>query len=139
MLTSVKLTVLFNDPFWIGVFEIEDKNLYMVSKATFGCEPNDTEVYEFIIKYYYKLRFSKQESHENDRALKKVNPKRQQREIKRQLEKNVIGTKAQRALKEQHEITNVNRKKKTKEEKLAEERRKYEIKQAKRKENHKGH
>ena len=60
MLTSVKLTVLFNDPFWIGVFEIEDKNLYMVSKATFGCEPNDTEVYEFIIKYYYKLRFSKQ-------------------------------------------------------------------------------
>ena len=51
----------------------------------------------------------------------------------------MIGTKAQRALKEQHEITNVNRKKKTKEEKHAEERRKYEIKQAKRKEKHKGH
>ena len=139
MLTSVKLTVLFNEPFWIGVFEIQDGDLYMVSKVTFGFEPNDTEVHEFIIKYYYKLRFSKQESQENDMRLKKVNPKRQQREIKRQLEKNVIGTKAQKALKEQHEINNVNRKKRIKEEKLADERRRFEIKQAKRKEKHKGH
>ena len=40
-----KLTVFFENPFWVGVFErIEDGKL-SVSKATFGAEPKDYEVY----------------------------------------------------------------------------------------------
>ena len=45
---SGKLTVYFNEPFWIGVFErIEDGKL-SVAKVTFGAEPKDYDVYEFI-------------------------------------------------------------------------------------------
>ena len=47
-----KLTVYFEEPFWIGVFErIEDGKL-SVAKVTFGAEPKDYEVQEYIQKYY---------------------------------------------------------------------------------------
>ncbi len=38
-----KLTVYFEEPFWVGVFErIEDGKL-SVAKVTFGAEPKDYE------------------------------------------------------------------------------------------------
>ena len=38
---SDKLTVYFDEPFWVGVFErIEDGNL-SVAKVTFGAEPKE--------------------------------------------------------------------------------------------------
>ena len=49
---SGKLTVYFEEPFWVGVFErIEDGKLF-VAKVTFGAEPKDYEVHEYIPKYY---------------------------------------------------------------------------------------
>ena len=39
-----KLTVFFEEPFWVGIFErIEDGKL-SVAKVTFGAEPKDCEV-----------------------------------------------------------------------------------------------
>lgn len=53
-----KLTVYFEEPFWIGVFErIEDGKL-SVAKVTFGAEPKDYEVQEYIQKHYASLKFS---------------------------------------------------------------------------------
>ena len=53
-----KLTVYFEEPFWVGVFErIEDGKL-SVAKVTFGAEPKDYEVQEYIRKYYSSLKFS---------------------------------------------------------------------------------
>ena len=50
---SGKLTVYFDEPFWVGVFErIEDGKL-SAAKVTFGTEPKDYEVYEFVLKHYY--------------------------------------------------------------------------------------
>lgn len=55
---SGKLTVYFEDPFWVGAFEeIKDGKL-SVAKVTYGEEPKDYEVYESILKYYYSLQFS---------------------------------------------------------------------------------
>ena len=55
---SGKLTVYFEEPFWVGVFErIEDGKL-SVSKVTFGAEPKDYEVQEYIQKHYASLKFS---------------------------------------------------------------------------------
>ena len=46
-----KLTVYFDAPFWVGVFErIEDEKL-SVCKITFGAEPKDYEILEFVLKY----------------------------------------------------------------------------------------
>ena len=62
-----------------------------------------------------------------------------QREIKKQMSDTGIGTKSQQALKLQQEQFNTERKKKTREQKQAEEERLFELKQQKKREKHKGH
>ena len=53
-----ELSVFFEEPFWVGVFErIEDGKL-SAAKVTFGAEPKDNEVYLFVLKHYYDLQFS---------------------------------------------------------------------------------
>ena len=47
-MTTGSLTVLFEDPFWIGLFEMIDQNGLRACKVTFGAEPTDKEVMEFI-------------------------------------------------------------------------------------------
>lgn len=39
-----KLTVYFEDPFWVGVFERVEGGKLPVCKVTFGAEPKDYEV-----------------------------------------------------------------------------------------------
>ena len=41
-----KLTVYFEEPFWVGVFERIDGGKLSVAKVTFGAEPKDYEVQE---------------------------------------------------------------------------------------------
>ena len=38
------LTILFEAPFWIGLYERTDNGKYEVCKITFGSEPKDYEV-----------------------------------------------------------------------------------------------
>lgn len=52
------LTILFEAPFWIGLYERTDNGKYEVCKITFGSEPKDYEVYEFLLKNWHKLKFS---------------------------------------------------------------------------------
>ena len=52
------LTILFEAPFWIGLYERTDSGKYEVCKITFGSEPKDYEVYEFLLKNWHKLKFS---------------------------------------------------------------------------------
>ena len=131
-----KLTVYFEEPFWVGVFErIEDGKL-SVAKATFGAEPKDYEVQEYIQKYYFSLKFSPAV----ETVVKDIkrNPKRMQREAKKML-KNGIGTKSQQALKLQQEQNKQERKERSRRKKEAQEQRMFELKQQKKREKHKGH
>ncbi len=133
---SAKLTVFFEEPCWVGVVErISDEKL-SVCKVTFGAEPKDYDVYDFIQKNYYKLKFSPAV----DVTVKKVasNPKRLQRNAKNQVQSIGIGTKSQQALQLQREELKTERKKISKEQKEAEQKRMFELKQQKRKEKHRG-
>ena len=134
---SGKLTVYFEEPFWVGVFErIEDGKL-SVAKVTFGAEPKDYEVQEYIQKYYFSLKFSPAV----DTVVKDIkrNPKRMQREAKKQMQETGIGTKSQQALKLQQEQNNQERKVRSREKKEADELRMFELKQQKKREKHRGH
>ena len=42
-------TVLFENPFWIGLYERIEGERYEVCKITFGTEPKDYEVYDYFI------------------------------------------------------------------------------------------
>ena len=69
----------------------------------------------------------------------KRNPKRMQREAKRQMQETGIGTKSQQALKLQQEQNKQERKIRSREKKEAEEQRMFEMKQQKKREKHRGH
>ena len=132
-----KLTVYFEEPFWVGVFErIEDGEL-SVAKVTFGAEPKDYEVQEYIRKYYSSLKFSPAV----DTVVKDIkrNPKRMQREAKKQMRETGIGTKSQQALKLQQEQNKQERKMRSREKKEADKLRMFELKQQKKREKHRGH
>ena len=134
---SGKLTVYFEEPFWVGVFEhIEDGKL-SVAKVIFGAEPKDYEVQEYIQKYYSDLKFSMAV----DTAVKDIcrNPKRMQRQARKQMQEKGIGTKSQQLLKLQHEQNKQERKERSHKKKETEEQIMFELKQQKKKEKHKGH
>lgn len=133
---SDRLTVFFEEPFWIGVFERMSEGKLFVCKVTFGAEPKDYEICDFVLRNCYQLRFSpavaavvKEESR---------NPKRVQREVHKQVQNIGIGTKSQQALKLQQEQLKTQRKTVSRQQREAEEQRRFELKQQKKKEKHRG-
>ena len=96
-----RLTVYFEDLFWIGLFELEDGSSYRVAKHVFGAEPANPEIFNFICIHFSHLHFSDkiqcipQHAHHN-------NPKMQHRQINREMKSNAQhATKAQLLLTEQ--------------------------------------
>ena len=134
---SVTLTVLFEAPFWVGVVErIEDGRL-SACRIVFGAEPKDYEVYAFVLQHYDKLAFSPAV----EAVVKAMprSPKRQLRDVKKQLEHRGAGTRSQQALKMQQEQGKAERKAHHRLQKEAEDQRRFAMKQQKRKDKHRGH
>lgn len=132
-----RLTVCFEEPFWVGIFERIENGKLSVAKVTFGPEPKAYDVYELVLEHYCDLHFSPAVAADFKETNK--NPKRLQREVKKQMQVQGIGTKSQQALKLQQEQFKTERKKKNRRQRLAEAERKFELKQQKKKEKHRGH
>ena len=131
------LTVFFEEPFWVGVFEqIEDGKL-SVCKVTFGAEPKDYDILVFVLYHYYELVFSPSVEIETRQAAD--NPKRRLRNARKHLENTGVGTKAQQALQRQREEMKTERRQISREERDAEAQRRFEMKQVKKKEKKRGH
>ena len=135
--SSITLTVLFDAPFWVGVFERVECDKLTVAKVIFGAEPKDYEVYEFILKNFYSLKFSPSLIIENNRTYE--NPKRKQRAVRKQMQKTVIGTKSQQALQLQLEDRKIELKNFNKAQQAVLKQHQFELKKQKHKEKHRGH
>ena len=133
---SGKLTVFFENPFWVGIFENFENDNLSVCKVTFGSEPKEYEIYDFILKKFYNLRFSNEMKSNFNEKVK--NPKRRQREIKKEIQSKKFLKKSEEILKLQYEENKKERKVKTKQEKEFEKQRKFLLKQEKKKQKHKG-
>ena len=133
--TVSKLTVYFEEPFWVGVFERMENGKLSVCKVTFGAEPKDYEVWEFVLKHYDRLVFSAAIASEMKKTAD--NPKRRQREVKMRV--SGIGTKSQQALQMQREEIKMERKQISRQQREAEKQRQFDLEQQKRKEKHRGH
>ena len=138
MEVSIKLNVFFEETFWVGVFEKVYDGKYEASKVVFGAEPKDYEVYDFLLKNFYNLRFSNPLCIETVEK-RRINPKRYQREIKKEVENRGIGTKAQLAMQLQHEVNKTERKIASREEKEEEKQKRFELRQQKKNDKHRGH
>ena len=79
---SIKLTIYFEEPFWVGIFERSIDEKFSVCKEVFGAEPKDNEIFGLVLNRYSKLKYSPEILYE--KAFKeKVNPKRVQRDVKK--------------------------------------------------------
>ena len=136
-ISESKLTVFFDDPFWVGIYERISNGKLEVCKIMFGAEPKDYEVYDSFLQNWNKLRFSPPVKADTKQEVK-INPKRMQRVIQKQLDTQGIGTKSQQALKLQQEESKVTRKEKSREQKEEEKQRQFELRQQKHKEKHRG-
>lgn len=139
---SIELNVIFNDPFWIGIFEISYGDEYNICKVTFGSEPKDYEILEFIKRNFYKLKFNNVKFEDNKaefQEIKKINPKRLQRQIQKKISERGLSTKSQLALQAVREENKIERKKRAKADKEKVLEMKFKLKQEKKLKKHKGH
>ena len=97
-----RFTVLFEGPFWVGLYEREEDGLYTVCKVTFGAEPSDAEVYAFLCTHWHSLRFGPAVA-AGPAAQKAPGFKRAMRAARAQTAQAGMGTKARQALAAQRE------------------------------------
>lgn len=133
-----KLTVFFEDPFYVGVIEREYGKKLEVTKVTFGKEPTDGELLEFLNNNYSKLKFIRVNQSDRKKDITEINPKRMKRMVGKEMKKKSISTKSQDLLKKQYEERKLEVKSKNREEKKEKEERLFELRQMKKKKKHKG-
>ena len=95
--TTLSLTVFFEAPFWVGVFERQEHNTRSVCRIVFGAEPKDPEILALVNQRFHQLHFSPTVADRKTSVCTK-NPKRRQREARRALAKRSISTRSQQGL-----------------------------------------
>jgi len=140
-MATVKATIFFDKRFWVGTFERTDKEGYAVARHIFSSEPSDPEVHEFVLNHYHELKFG--EAKEIIIQIQRMNPKRVQREVRREMarmkETSKPSTLAQDYMREEIEKKKKEKKSISSAEKQARKDEQFLLKQDKRKEKHRGH
>lgn len=102
----MKLTIYYDGQIYIGLIENISENKYKAYRYIFGNEPKDQEVFDFVKNIL--LEFIKNDKHGGipikQNKVKKINPKRLQRKVAKELKKPSISTKAEEALKAEIEL-----------------------------------
>ena len=89
---AIVFTVFFEDPFWCGVYQRLEGNRLEAARVVFGPKPKDYEVHAFLLQNWKRLRFGKTSGEKI--AAERKNPKRMQREARKQMSDKGIGTSA---------------------------------------------
>lgn len=138
---TIKVTVLLENSFWVGLFERNDNEGYAVARKIFGGEPTDAELYEFVLTHFDELKFT--EPQEFKLVIKRKNPKRVQREVRYEMEKAKKGlpsvTLAQEVLRLELEKNKKLKKVTSRTEKEARQEERFRQKQEKKKKKQRGH
>ncbi|HEX2905925.1 MAG TPA: YjdF family protein [Phototrophicaceae bacterium] len=137
----MRLTILFDPPYWVGLLEDERDGYLYAARHIFGAEPSDQEVYAFIQTDFVRLcqQMTVGVPISETAAPRHINPKRRQREVRRELSQLGIATKAQEALRLQLEHHKHERQQENREEREAQQTYKRALAREKAKARHKGH
>lgn len=131
------ITVMFDPPFWIVLFESIEKGKYSVAREVIGTsEPTNTELILFFDRLdFNRIRYTVPTEEEKIHKSK-ISFKKMQKKVKRATEPTNYKhtySKAHEELKKQQEQNKQERKSASKEEKEEEKERKFELKQQKKK------
>ncbi|UVJ26425.1 YjdF family protein [Staphylococcus aureus] len=133
----MELSIFYNGQFFVALVEYKMGNKSKFIQYTFGNEPDDIEVLDFIHHQLMKMIDDVQTIVYTKNISRKVNPKRLQRQIAKEQKKPKYSTQAQIAIKKELELKKKQKRKNYKEKRDAFQKR--EIKKVKAKEKHKGH
>ncbi|MGG0588485.1 YjdF family protein [Priestia megaterium] len=136
----MSLTIYHDGQFWVGIIEVVEDGKLRAFRYVFGAEPKDSEILDFI--YYKLLNIINQSVHSGldvkGKSNKKINPKRLQRQVAKEINKLGISTKAQEAMKQEYEEKKKSKKKRAKQYREELKEQKYLMKKQKAKAKHKG-
>jgi hypothetical protein len=136
-MNRIQLTVYFEDPFWVAVFERYTGNRYEVARHVFGAEPSEPEVYQ-LVRGLGALAFSRPVKVSSAPVIRPMNPKRLQRVAQREMARPRTSTRAQETLQREWENRKQDRQATSRADKDEELQRKFELRQLKRKEKYRG-
>lgn len=132
------LSLFHNGQFFVALVEYKTEGKSKFVKYTFGTEPNDEQILNFIHYKLLPLLNATQTTVDTKVKSNKVNPKRIQRQVVKAQRAPKDITKAQSAIKEEQQLHKKQRKKLSKAKKDAFKARKRKIKREKAKAKHKG-
>lgn len=138
-MNSIALTVYFDGQFYVGVLEKTEDMQLRAARMVFGAEPREGDVLRWVQSGYPGARLSAGavEADANPCSLAS-SPKRRQRQAARIVERGA-STRAQQALALERELHASQRRIKRRERLDAQEQLRFAMKQAKRKQKHRGH
>ncbi len=131
-----RLTVFFEEPFWVGVFEQETDGVIRAARVVFGAQPTDAEVFEFVLRHADRLRYGPPV--EGRLSKETANPKKRRREAARETGQRGIGTRSQQALQLAREQNRLEKRESSRARRHAEQARRFALRTEKRKQKHRG-
>ena len=134
---SSTLTVYHDGQFWVGLAEHVEGGRYGAARIVFGAEPSNEEILRFVVNKWAKLAFFGDEATETSKPAK--NPKRRAREAAKALKRPAMSTKAQQALSAQREAMKRESAHARSRRRAEEEKARFEQRELKRKQKHRGH
>jgi len=135
----LKLTVFFEEPFWVGIAEETDGTELRAFRHVFGAEPDDSTVAAFICQRLVPLLQSPVPTVTvGPPRERRCNPKRRLREAAREMRRPGVGTFAQEAIKREREHRKATARRLSRQEKDAQADRKRAIAVRKAKAKHRG-
>lgn len=132
-------TVFFENPFWVLVVERRDETGCSAARFVLGAEPSDAELLAFALHRYADLQFCVPVALPLLIGQPAGSFKRRLREARRQMEQRGPGTRAQQALQAAYEQNRQERRVVSRVEREAEEERRFQLRQERRREKHQGH
>jgi hypothetical protein len=135
---KTKLTIYFENPFWVGIFEKTDNNNYSAFRLVFPVEPKDADIYDLILNNYSVINYSTAVKINGKTEKCRINPKRLQKVAKNEMTKTNRLKKAYIAINKEREKNKKEKIKNSKIIKLEKEKLKFSIKKQKRKDKHRG-
>ncbi|MEK5174333.1 YjdF family protein [Heyndrickxia sp. FSL W8-0496] len=100
----MKLTIYYDGQFYVGLVETVSNHHLKAYRYIFGNDPKDHEVLDFIYQDLPRLIANQQQKGipVEKKSLKKINPKRLQRMVSKELKQIGTSPKAQDAIKEEY-------------------------------------
>lgn len=129
----MELSIFYNGQFFVALVEYKMGNKSKFIQYTFGNEPDDIEVLDFIHHQLMKMIDDVQTIVYTKNISRKVNPKRLQRQIAKEQKKPKYSTQAQIAIKKELELKKKQKRKNYKENVMHFEKEKEKLKRLKQK------